>query len=253
MVGSYGAPSGLTEPLHPAKLGLIWWPPMTSSPIPPPPFAATPFAGAPFPAAPFPTVPLPAAPPASPSVGPFGPLPENLEGIVRLANERGVSDVHLGVGEEPRYRSRGDMLRTEWPVTDQVTFNRWVREMLSPAEVDQFNRDKEFDGSFTFPFVRVRINLMDSFRGPAMVLRLIPQKISTLDELSTAGSLSSSNVEIFCGISRSTIAGPRKESIRLIRTRTNGKVKEPSNSLSRLNWSTSAGLSISLTQRLKVT
>jgi twitching motility protein PilT len=30
----------------------------------------------------------------------------------------------------------------------------------------------------------VRINLLDSLRGPAMVLRLIPQRIATLDELS---------------------------------------------------------------------
>ena len=37
------------------------------------------------------------------------------------------------------------------------------------------------DGSHAFPFVRVRINLMDSLRGPAMVLRLIPQTILTME------------------------------------------------------------------------
>jgi twitching motility protein PilT len=110
-------------------------------------------------------------------------MPPTLEGIVRLANERNYSDVHVGVGEEPRYRARGDMLRTGWPVTDQASFNAWMQEMLSPAEIDRFLRDKEYDGSHAFPFVRVRINLMDSLRGPAMVLRLIPQKIATLEEL----------------------------------------------------------------------
>nr|WP_156796863.1 type IV pilus twitching motility protein PilT [Cyanobium sp. PCC 7001] len=113
----------------------------------------------------------------------MGPMPTSLEGIVRLANARNYSDVHVGVGEEPRYRSRGDMIRTGWPVTDQATFNDWMREMLSPAEIDAFLRDKEYDGSHAFPFVRVRINLMDSLRGPAMVLRLIPQKIATLEDL----------------------------------------------------------------------
>ncbi len=34
-----------------------------------------------------------------------------------------------------------------------------------------------------FRFVRVRINLLDSLRGPAMVLRLIPQTILTLEQL----------------------------------------------------------------------
>jgi twitching motility protein PilT len=58
-----------------------------------------------------------------------------------------------------------------------------MREMLSPGAIDAFQRDKEFDGSHAFPFVRVRINMLDSLRGPAMVLRLIPQKIATLEEL----------------------------------------------------------------------
>jgi twitching motility protein PilT len=110
-------------------------------------------------------------------------MPANLEGIVRLANENSYSDVHLGVGEEPRYRARGEMLRTGWPITDQATFHRWLKEMLSPGQIDAFLQEKEFDGSHAFPFVRVRINLMDSLRGPAMVLRLIPQTILTLEDL----------------------------------------------------------------------
>ena len=110
-------------------------------------------------------------------------MPSTLEGIVRLAFERNHSDVHLGVGEEPRYRDRGDMVRTGWPVTDGVTFRDWLREMLSPAEIDSFLRDKEYDGSYAFGFVRVRINLLESLRGPAMVLRLIPQKIATIEDL----------------------------------------------------------------------
>jgi twitching motility protein PilT len=110
-------------------------------------------------------------------------MPSSLAAIVRQAFERNYSDVHLGVGEEPRYRGRGDMLRTGWPVTDSTTFRDWLREMLSPAEIDAFLRDKEYDGSHAFGFVRVRINLLDSLRGPAMVLRLIPQQIATIEDL----------------------------------------------------------------------
>ena len=43
--------------------------------------------------------------------------------------------------------------------------------------------NKEFDGSHAFPFVRIRINLLDSPRCPALVLRLIPQMILTMDHL----------------------------------------------------------------------
>ena len=102
---------------------------------------------------------------------------------MRVAFERNYSDVHLGVGEEPRYRHRGDIVRTGWPATDQPAFIGWVREMLGAAELDSFLRDLEFDGSHAFPFVRVRINLMVTLRGPAMVLRLIPQTIASLEDL----------------------------------------------------------------------
>ena len=107
----------------------------------------------------------------------------SLEKIVRIAHEQGHSDVHLGVGEAPRFRDRGEMLLTDWPLTTHKVFQGWLREILSPQQIDDFNRSKEFDGSHAFPFVRVRINLLDSLRGPAVVLRLIPQTILTLEQL----------------------------------------------------------------------
>ncbi len=107
----------------------------------------------------------------------------SLEHIVQIAHEQGHSDVHLGVGESPRYRARGEMLKTEWPVSTMETFQSWLLEILSPQQIDDFLQSKEFDGAHAFPFVRVRINLLDSLRGPAMVLRLIPQTILSLEAL----------------------------------------------------------------------
>jgi twitching motility protein PilT len=107
----------------------------------------------------------------------------SLKEIVKLAHEQDHSDVHLGVGERPRFRARGEMVLTDWPCTDTGVFQGWLREILTPHQIDSFQRSKEFDGSHTFPFVRVRINLLDSLHGPAMVLRLIPQTILTLDDL----------------------------------------------------------------------
>ena len=117
----------------------------------------------------------------SPTVSPQNA--PTLQDIVRMAHDQGHSDVHLGVGEIPRFRARGEMLQTEWPVTEPNTFHRWLREILTPQQIDVFQQTKEFDGSHAFPFVRVRINLLDSLLGPAMVLRLIPQTILTLEEL----------------------------------------------------------------------
>jgi twitching motility protein PilT len=147
------------------------------------PFALTPSSFPPAPPPPPANLFERAARPRARVPGDMTTMPPSLEGIVRLAYERNYSDVHLGVGEEPRYRDRGDMLRTGWPVTDGITFRDWLREMLTPAEIDAFLRDKEYDGSHAFGFVRVRINLLESLRGPAMVMRLIPQQIASIEDL----------------------------------------------------------------------
>ena len=57
----------------------------------------------------------------------------SLEEIVRIAHEAGHSDVHLGVGEVPRYRARGDMQGTEWPVTRAEVFQGWLQEILDTS------------------------------------------------------------------------------------------------------------------------
>ena len=102
---------------------------------------------------------------------------------MRTVNDAGHSDVHLGVGETPRFRARGDIVTTSWPTTTLAMFQGWLQEILSPQQIDAFFREKEFDGSHAFSFVRIRINLLDSFHGPAMVLRLIPQTILTMEQL----------------------------------------------------------------------
>ncbi len=124
--------------------------------------------------------------PHEPAMGQQGippQLPATMEGIVRIAFENDFSDIHLGMGEEPRYRNRGEMMRTGWPQTDKATFRDWLREILEPSDVDLFHREKEYDGSFSFSFVRVRINVLETLRGSAMVLRLIPTKMPTIEQL----------------------------------------------------------------------
>lgn len=122
--------------------------------------------------------------PRPPQRGP-GPSPGHptLRDIVWTANENGVSDVHLGVNEAPRYRKRGDITPTEWPVTDLDSFMSWLREILTDEEIQRFQDSLDFDAVADLGFVRIRINLFDSLAGPAMVLRLIGATILTMEQL----------------------------------------------------------------------
>ncbi|MEM9906613.1 MAG: type IV pilus twitching motility protein PilT [Cyanobacteria bacterium P01_D01_bin.44] len=106
-----------------------------------------------------------------------------LEKLVREAFDKGYSDVHLGVGEVPRFRNRGEIDMTDYPVTDEATFYGWLSEILKPDQIQSFKQTLDFDGAAHFDFTRVRINIFDTLRGPALVMRLIPVKIMTIDQL----------------------------------------------------------------------
>ncbi len=107
----------------------------------------------------------------------------SLEYIIKKAYAKGFSDIHVGVEEVPRMRDRGEMALTEYPKTDLNTFMSWLHEILTDEEVERFQQELEFDGATQYEFARVRINVFDTLRGPAMVMRLIPLKILTMDQL----------------------------------------------------------------------
>ncbi len=103
--------------------------------------------------------------------------------LVREAFDKGFSDVHTGVGEVPRFRNRGEIETTSYPETDRETFMNWLKEILSDEEIQRFQDTLDFDGATQYEFARVRINIFDSMRGPSMVMRLIPLKILTMEQL----------------------------------------------------------------------
>ncbi|HEY9803299.1 MAG TPA: type IV pilus twitching motility protein PilT [Leptolyngbyaceae cyanobacterium] len=114
---------------------------------------------------------------------PDSDAPLTLAQIIREAFDNGFSDIHLGVGEIPRFRNRGEINPTDYPETDKETFMSWLREIMTEPEIQRFQEHLEFDGATQYEFARVRINVFDSLKGYAMVLRLIPLKILSIDQL----------------------------------------------------------------------
>jgi twitching motility protein PilT len=103
--------------------------------------------------------------------------------LIKEAFDQNFSDVHLGVGEIPRFRNRGEIQSTDYPETDKETFMRWLREIMSESEIQRFEENLEFDGATQYEFARIRINVLESLRGPSLVLRLIPLKILSMEQL----------------------------------------------------------------------
>ncbi|MCU0540881.1 MAG: PilT/PilU family type 4a pilus ATPase [Oscillatoriaceae cyanobacterium Prado104] len=158
------------------------------SPPPPPPVAASaaaaPAAAAPAAAAhPAPPAPVPAPPPTA-QKQPEHP-PSTIEQMVRDAHSASASDIHIRVGQVPRFRIRGVMqVATSHPKVTPEIFQQYLAEILNPEQRKQFADTKELDTAIFYPgFVRCRVNCFDSLSGGAIVLRLISLDIPTIDAL----------------------------------------------------------------------
>jgi twitching motility protein PilT len=105
--------------------------------------------------------------------------------MVRHAHAQQASDIHIRVGEVPRYRIRGQMvsLGSQGKITAEI-FEQYLAEILTPAKRQQFAANKELDTAIFYPgFLRCRVNCFESLMGGAMVLRLISLDIPSIDSL----------------------------------------------------------------------
>jgi twitching motility protein PilT len=132
--------------------------------------------------------PLP-PPPVPPQMQPGRPPEVNsatsIKQMVKDAYAQKASDIHIRVGQVPRYRIRGQMVEAEGQlkVTPEI-FEQNLAEILTPAQRKQFAENKELDTAIFYPgFVRCRVNCFESLMGGAMVLRLISLEIPSLDSL----------------------------------------------------------------------
>lgn len=105
--------------------------------------------------------------------------------MVRDAHARQASDIHIRVGELPRFRIRGQIVqpKDQVKVTPEI-FDQYLKEILSPSQHQQFDRNKELDTAIYYPgLVRCRVNVFDSLTGGAIVLRLISLEVPSIDGL----------------------------------------------------------------------
>lgn len=84
----------------------------------------------------------PGTPPPMPSADATRPKGNSsgltLEFIIKEAYDKGFSDIHLGVGEVPRFRNRGEIQPTDYPETDKESFMSWLGEVMTESEINRF-------------------------------------------------------------------------------------------------------------------
>ena len=95
-----------------------------------------------------------------------------------------ASDLHLSAGLPPMIRVHGDVRRINVPVLEHKDVHSMVYDIMNDGQRKFYEENLEVDFSFEIPnLARFRVNAFVQNRGAAAVLRTIPSKVLTLEEL----------------------------------------------------------------------
>jgi twitching motility protein PilT len=95
-----------------------------------------------------------------------------------------ASDLHLSAGLPPMIRVHGDVRRINLPPLEHKDVHAMVYDIMNDGQRKQYEEMLECDFSFEIPnLARFRVNAFNQGRGAAAVLRTIPSKILSLEDL----------------------------------------------------------------------
>jgi twitching motility protein PilT len=110
---------------------------------------------------------------------------KELDSLLTMLVERGGSDLHITAGIAPCMRINGDL--TPLPGRDRllpVDTETLIRSVLSDAQWQKFDATQELDTAYALPGVsRFRMNVYRQRGAVGAVMRAIPHKIRSLEEL----------------------------------------------------------------------
>ena len=95
-----------------------------------------------------------------------------------------ASDLHLSAGLPPMIRVHGDVRRINLPPLEHKDVQGMIYDIMNDGQRKVYEERLEIDFSFAIPgLARFRVNAFNQDRGAAAVLRTIPSKILSLEDL----------------------------------------------------------------------
>lgn len=111
-------------------------------------------------------------------------IKERFEELVRFAVQEGASDLHLRGEQRPRMRVDGDLYTVRSEPVGEEDLRGFLYTMLSPAQVEKYERTRELDFAHTLRGVtRMRFNLFVQQGQLCASIRLIPERIPTMEDI----------------------------------------------------------------------
>ena len=104
--------------------------------------------------------------------------------LLAFAVKNKASDLHLSAGLPPMIRVHGDVRRINLPPMEHRDVHGMIYDIMNDAQRKDYEENLECDFSFAIPgLARFRVNAFIQQRGAGAVMRTIPSKILTLEEL----------------------------------------------------------------------
>jgi twitching motility protein PilT len=104
--------------------------------------------------------------------------------LLKVAIDRRASDIHVSAGEIPAIRVDGEIHRLEMPMLSGDDAKRLAYSMMQEKQRTTFENHLETDFAMSFKGIaRFRVNVYTQSRGIGLVMRQIPTRVLTMDEL----------------------------------------------------------------------
>jgi twitching motility protein PilT len=104
--------------------------------------------------------------------------------LLILTRDRGASDLHISAGAPPTLRIDGRLVRLDAAPLSREEVHALLYDILTDEQKARFEATHDLDFALELINVgRFRVNAFVQRRGEALVLRLIPERIRSLDDL----------------------------------------------------------------------
>jgi twitching motility protein PilT len=108
----------------------------------------------------------------------------DISDLLAFSVKNKASDLHLSAGLPPMIRVHGDVRRLNVEPLEHKEVHRMIYDIMNDAQRKAYEEMLEVDFSFAIPgLARFRVNAYNQDRGASAVLRTIPSKVLTLEEL----------------------------------------------------------------------
>jgi len=116
--------------------------------------------------------------------GPVTPAHRRIDVLLRLVVGKKASDLHLAVGRTLLIRIDGDLEKLKWRVLTDEEFESFIVPITPQRIYKEWKETGDSDFAYSLGTVaRFRVNLFRQEHGSAAVLRLIPPRVLTIEDL----------------------------------------------------------------------